>query len=265
MRQYLSVGALIASALVAAPAGPGPLAEERFGVVLMHGKGGHPDDQALQQLTRSLEAAGYLVDRPEMCWSSRRIYDRSWPECMVDVDAAVQRLKAKGASAIIDAGLSTGGSGALGYGAVRGGLAGVIALSPTPDTHRREAGVADELSRARQLVSAGRGDESTDFTDWTRNRFGHYSFKIHTTPRIYLTFIEPDGPADMWANVARLSAPLLWLSASDDWTQENAGEIFARAPPNALNKWARVEGEHMQTADRGIDLILAWLRALPRT
>ena len=48
-------------------------AQTRTGIVLVHGKQRSP--QTLQGLTDALTAAGYLVDRPEMCWSERRIYD----------------------------------------------------------------------------------------------------------------------------------------------------------------------------------------------
>ncbi len=48
-------------------------AGESVGIVLMHGKNGQPG--SMQALVDALEAAGYRVDRPEMCWSRRRIYD----------------------------------------------------------------------------------------------------------------------------------------------------------------------------------------------
>src|ERR1700747_3462906 len=41
---------------------------ETVGVVMMHGKHGTPTQ--LQQLAAAVANAGFLVERPEMCWSA---------------------------------------------------------------------------------------------------------------------------------------------------------------------------------------------------
>jgi hypothetical protein len=85
---------------------------ETIGVVMMHGKHGTPSQ--LQQLEATVANAGFLVERPEMCWSAARIYDRTYLECFADIDAAATRLKRHGATAIIILGMSLGGNAALG-------------------------------------------------------------------------------------------------------------------------------------------------------
>ena len=100
------------------------LAQSRVGIVLMHGKQSTPE--RMQRLADALSGAGYLVERPEMCWSERRIYDRAYPDCLSDVDAAVARLRVAGVSGVVVAGQSLGGNAALAYGARRDGLLGVI-------------------------------------------------------------------------------------------------------------------------------------------
>ena len=52
---------------------------ETIGVVMMHGKHGTPSQ--LQQLAATVANAGFLVERPEMCWSATRIYDQTYLEC----------------------------------------------------------------------------------------------------------------------------------------------------------------------------------------
>ena len=64
---------------------------ETVGVVMMHGKHGTPAQ--LQQLAGAIADAGFAVERPEMCWSAARIYDRTYLECFADIDAAAARLK----------------------------------------------------------------------------------------------------------------------------------------------------------------------------
>src|SRR5579862_4100985 len=102
--------------------------QPKTGIVLMHGKQGGPNQEELGGLHAALENAGYLVDMPEMCWSGSRIYDESYLDCFADIDAAIARLKAQGATQIVVAGHSLGGNAALGYGARHGGLKGIIAI-----------------------------------------------------------------------------------------------------------------------------------------
>jgi pimeloyl-ACP methyl ester carboxylesterase len=100
---------------------------ETVGVVMMHGKHGTPAQ--LQQLAAAVANAGFLVERPEMCWSAARIYDRTYLECLADIDAAAARLKERGATAVVVLGMSLGGNAALGFGARRHGLKAIIALA----------------------------------------------------------------------------------------------------------------------------------------
>jgi hypothetical protein len=46
-----------------------PASAQTVGVVLMHGNTDSPDGTIL--LAPAMEGAGYLVERPEMCWSYR--------------------------------------------------------------------------------------------------------------------------------------------------------------------------------------------------
>ena len=51
----------------------GASAQEKVGVVLMHGKqGGGPRDGSLESLHRKMQEAGMLVIKPEMPWSFGR-------------------------------------------------------------------------------------------------------------------------------------------------------------------------------------------------
>jgi pimeloyl-ACP methyl ester carboxylesterase len=245
---------------------------EPFGVVLLHGKRGVPWNRftGLDDLAAALRGAGYKVEIPEMCWSGRRIYDEDFDSCMGDVDAAVERLKKAGATAIVVAGLSLGGSGALGYGARRDGLAGIMAFAPTPNTHifANLPGMPESIARAKQLVAAGQGDRPAEFTDWTNDRRGpietggRYAITITATPRIYLSFADADGPADEEVNIARLKAPLLMVWSDRDPNARTDDALFARAPANPLNEHMIVSSDHMGTADVSVHMALAWLKTL---
>ena len=76
-----------------------------------------------------MEGAGYLVERPEMYRSGRRRCDRPLPHCLAELEVPFADLTQRGARAIIVAGVSVGGLGALAFGARRDGLAGIIGLA----------------------------------------------------------------------------------------------------------------------------------------
>ena len=58
-------------------------AQYAIGVVLMHGKQSAPGEH--DDLAGALASAGYVVERPEMCWSNRRIYDLPYLDCLREI------------------------------------------------------------------------------------------------------------------------------------------------------------------------------------
>ena len=140
-----------------------------------------------------------MVDTPEMCWSRRRIYDRPFLDCLTEIDSAIGRLKGRGAGRIVVAGMSQGGDAALAYGAHNANLTGIIALAPAAAPERQVglADIAQSVAQARALVAAGRGNETASFVD--RNAGG--AFPVTTTATIYLSYLDPQGPANMLDSV----------------------------------------------------------------
>ena len=162
----------IAVVVVAAPA----RAADKIGVVLMHGEQGAPG-RVIDGLGQALEKAGYLVGRPDMCWSARRAYEAPFPDCLTVIDDAIVKLRNLGASAIVVGGFSLGGNAAIAYGADHGGLLGIFAIAPAHDANEAAQGaeVADNIARARELVANGKGDETASFIDIAFGPAGAYA------------------------------------------------------------------------------------------
>ena len=93
-----------------------PVSAQTVGVVLMHGNTDTPSG-TIASLAVALEGAGYPVERPEMCWSYRRKRDRLLLDCLSELEAPIERLSGRGVRAIVVAGMSQGGAGALAFGA----------------------------------------------------------------------------------------------------------------------------------------------------
>ena len=254
MRRILAVSLM----LVAFPGLVAPALAQTIGIVLMHGKTGSPNT-VIDRLASDLESAGYLVDTPEMCWSRRRIYDRPFLDCLTEIDSAIGRLKGRGAGRIVVAGMSQGGDAALVYGARNANLAGIIALAPAAAPERQIGlpDIAQSVAQARALVVSGRGAETASFVD--RNVGG--TFSVRTTATIYLSYLDPQGPANMLDSVTKLHAPLLWVAGSADPSQTGANAEFDRAPANPLNRFVMVASTHLGTPNAARDAVLAWLRS----
>jgi esterase/lipase len=255
MRRILAVLLM----LVVLPGLVTPALAQTIGIVLMHGKTGSPST-VVDGLAIALQGAGYVVDTPEMCWSQRRIYDRPFLDCLTEIDSAIGRLRSRGAARIVVAGMSQGGDAALAYGARHANLAGIIALAPAA-APERQVGVTDiaqSVAQARALVDAGRGNETARFVD--RNVRG--TFSVRTTATIYLSYLDPQGPANMLDSVRKLRAPLLWVAGSADPSQTGANAEFNQAPANPLNRFVMVASAHLGTPDVARGAVLAWLPEL---
>ncbi len=249
-------------------------AQQRIGVVLMHGKLGIPMGMTYGRgpaigagLVAALRNAGYLVATPEMCWSRQRNFDKPYPDCIAEVDSAVAQLRTQGATAFVVAGLSLGGNGAIAYGATHSGIIGIMAFGPADDPTRKSTRpeVAASLAHAQQLMAQGQGDVKTSFDDVNTGTGGVFSMTVATTPRIFLSFNDAGALTHIGANVAKLTVPILWVAGDHDPTQGSAASVFHMAPANPLNRLVTVHSNHVGTPDAGADAALAWLAELKKS
>jgi dienelactone hydrolase len=109
------------------------------------------------------------------CAGRNGVYDRPFLDCLTEIDSAIGRLKGRGASRIVVAGMSQGGDAALAYGAHHAQLAGINALAPAaaPERQIGLADIAQSVAQARALVVAGRDDETASFADRNVGREDH--------------------------------------------------------------------------------------------
>lgn len=235
-------------------------APEKMGVVLVHGKEGQPDQFA--DYAEELGKAGFDFERPEMCWSQSRIYDKAYLECVDEIDAAVAGLRERGAKSVVVLGMSLGGNAAIAYGARREGLKGVIAVVPAPAPEFLSNSVPEinkSLRDARELVASGKGDVRTEFSD--RNT-GKPHFLVTATPNIYLSFLAPDSPGVMPDNASKLKAPLLIVSAQFDSSQRSIPNVFARATKHPMNRLVVLQTDHRGALKEGRSSVMHWLKEL---
>jgi pimeloyl-ACP methyl ester carboxylesterase len=252
------LGIVLSLTLAAAPG----RAEDKVGVVLMHGKWGSPN-KFVDSLAGSLRRADFLVESPEMPWSKSRDYDRSYEEAMTEIDKAFDKLRAKGATVLVVAGHSLGANAALGYAATRPGLAGVVALAPghTPERSVFRDKLGDSVDKARTMVAEGKGDSTASFGDLNLGKPASFNMKA----RIYLSYFDPDGPAVMPRNAAAIQGgiPLfVAMGREDPLFSAGRGYLFDKAPANPKSLYLEVSGGHLDTPTQAADALVAWIKGL---
>jgi pimeloyl-ACP methyl ester carboxylesterase len=183
---------------------------------------------------------------------------------MADVDASIARLRNQGATAIVVAGHSLGGFGALYYGATHTGLVGIVALAPAPGPGiARRPEIVASLQRAQSLIGEGQGDVFQNFTDINTNARGTGPIEVKATANIFVSFFDMSRGANMVTNASQLKAPVLWVSGTRDPSQISRTAGFDQTAPNPLNRYEQIDSAHMETPDKAADIAVDWLKALP--
>jgi len=232
-----------------------------FGIVLIHGKGGTPTTM-IEGLHESLKREGALVDAPEMPWSARRIYDATYEQAMSEIDSAAERLRKAGAQKIVVIGHSLGANAAIGYGARRKGLHGIVALAPghLPEAWALRARTGGAIAQARKMVAAGQGQVRTSFPDLAQG----IPFQVRATPEVYLSMFDPDGPAVMPKNAAAMDdVPLLWIvGIADPMVLHGKDYVYGRGVRHPKSKYSVTASMHLSTPYQSRGQIIDWLKGL---
>lgn len=232
------------------------LAQDKLGIVLMHGKKGVAEHVEL--LADTLTERGHLVVTPDMPWSRSRAYDASLEEAHAEIDQWVAGLREMGATRIVLGGHSMGANMAMTYAAAHPEVAAVLAIGPgqTVEGANFRARLGDSVARARILVAAGQGDTPVELADLHLGK----ASAITVGPRAYLSYFDPDGPANMPETARRLPMPLLWVVGLDDRNMLERGPSYAfDHAPNPANLYATVPADHMGTPDASLAVVADWL------
>jgi len=235
-----------------------------IGVILMHGKWGHSSSKSpVGKLKSALKKEGFLVEAPDMPWSKKRLFDKDFEESMSEIDGVVAKLKAKGAKKIVVGGHSIGANAALGYGARRNGLAGVLAIAPghIPEVGSWKDRFEFDVDEAREMIAGGKGGETMELTDRNQGKDKVLTLKA----KVVASWFSPDVGAVMPINAANLKpdTPLMWIIGEKDRMLERGEEYaYAKAPPHPKSRYQVVGGGHKATPTKGKKEIVEWLRSL---
>ncbi|MBS0525068.1 MAG: alpha/beta hydrolase [Proteobacteria bacterium] len=193
-----------------------------WGVVVLHGKwapaqGG--GSKGVAATAKALREAGAVVSRPSMPWAEGDTYV-PYEQCIDMVAQEVAGLRAKGVRKVAVVGASIGGNVAMGYAATRRGIDAVVVIAPGHFPQRFISQTGNDLARARAAIAAGRGGEVGSYID---NNQGT-TRQVHATAAGYLSFFDPDGPANFARYTGAGGIPQLWIIGNGDSIAQGAAQ-----------------------------------------
>lgn len=247
-------------------------AEEKIGVVLMHGKqGGGSRDGSLDSLHRKMQEAGMVVIKPEMPWSFNRYIDGDWNLAMSEIHVHVQKLQEMGVAKVALVGHSLGSPAALSYAAQypeKVHALGLLAPGHVPYYYSqcipyspiRMCAVKDGVERAQKEIAAGNADKKQPQTDINQGRTN----VVWMTAKNYLSYFDPASDAEMAVVAPKVPAnvPVLWVIGDRDYLiREGRSYVFDKLPANNKSQYLEVSANHMSTPAVAADQVVNWLKS----
>ena len=177
---------------------------------------------------------------------------------MLEINAAVLQLRKEGVEKVFVAGHSMGANAALGYAARGYQFDGLILFAPghVPGIPGFAEKVADSVEKARKMIASGQGNEKASFTDF--NQGSHST--VQTTADIYLSWFDPQGPAVMSTNAAKVSpsTPVFCVDGRERYPK--CGNVRSHLASDVPVESITVNAEHRDVPNNAATEAVEWMR-----
>ena len=121
--------------------------------------------------------------------------------------------------------------------------------------------VRSSVDQAREMRGNNKGGDRASLND-----FGDKYFRVKTTADIYLSYLDPDGPAVAWKNALSLKpgTAVLWIYGSRDKIKfaNRRGYAFDKLPPHPLHAYITIDAGHLDTPNQAKEIVATWLTCL---
>jgi pimeloyl-ACP methyl ester carboxylesterase len=265
LRRLFSTVALTTFAMAAALTALPAAAQDRIGVLMLHGKNpGSNQDPNFGPVKGLFERQGWVAIYPDMPWSRTRYLDGGLDKALGEIAAHVKSLREQGATKIVLAGHSMGVPVAMAH-AVRGGdVDAIVGLAPghAPVGYYTQPWgkvVHDSINEARALVAAGKGDSRERFSDINQGR----QQTVVTTAKDFLSWFDPTSDAEMSVTAPRIPARVAVMTVigeKDPMFRNIRNYYLNKLPDNPKNKYLEVSGGHLDTPRVAADEVIAWIK-----
>jgi pimeloyl-ACP methyl ester carboxylesterase len=247
----------------------GALAQDKLGVIVLHGKQGRPgQNQGLSVIASNLQAAGAKVVEPSTPWDrgAWETINLTVEQTLAQLDGYANQLRAQGANRIVVIGHSLGACVGLAYAVERANLVGLVMLAPGHSVGgggRRGGDLSKDVDHARTLIAQGKGNEIMSGSDFNQGN----SITMTVRAGVYFSWHDPDGLASMGNEAPRLPAatPLLVVVGDKDPISGRAeGLIYKPAAKNPYSRYVTNGAGHLETPMAATKVTTDWVLALPR-
>lgn len=227
-------------------------------IVFMHGTRSSPSYPPFAQAASRLRSAGFAVATPEMGWSRNRYLSGSLSAAFDQIGAEVESFRKAGYSKVLVGGHSKGGGIAVGYAAARGSIDGLILLAPGFSPAQFTWATGESLSRAREMVAAGRGAERATFVDVDLGR----RLAPVMSAADYLTWFDPAGDGEMRNTVRRIPANVpvfVAIGTSDIAPLRALGRQVFDEWPAPYKRFVAADADHERVLYAAGNAMVEWL------
>ena len=118
------------------------------------------------------------------------------------------------------------------------------------------------MDKAKELIDAGKGNETIEITDLNQGVKMNFNVKAKS----FYSMFRSDGESVMVLNAPKLpkKLPLLLIVGSSDVIvgRGHAKEIFDAAPHNPKSEYVEVDGGHDAVGKNGANKIVEWIKGL---
>jgi len=234
---------------------------KNIGIVLLHGKQGNPDVHHNSELRTQLVKRGFATISPVMPWSAKK-YQGARQQGQEIITEAVKALNK---DKVVIIGHSMGAMAALQYGTgdMPSQVVGIVSVAPGHDPNIAKAlekYTSGSASKACSMESTGAGKEFDSFNDMD----GPERRTIRATAEYYCDHYSTNKYPDTRDVVRKVSRPVLLISGTSDRLTEvySHNSLFNGLPDNAKNKYAALDGGHIEVLYRHPDVIAQWIDSL---
>jgi len=264
---FLSALAISCAVLAAAVAPLTAAAQQRIGVLMLHGKNpGNNQDPNFSPLKATFEREGWLVSLPDMPWSRGRYLEGNWDKAMAEMAGHIKTLRDQGATKIVVMGHSLGVPAAMSHAARGGDASALVLLAPghVPKNYYTVPAlkvVRESVDEARALVAAGKGDSRERFSDINQGK----QQTVITTAKDFLSYFDPASDAEMSVTAPRVPAatPVLTVVGDADYMFTRARSYFAdQLPANPKSQYLEVKANHLTTPKVASEDMIKWIKTV---
>ena len=230
--------------------------------LVMHGKSSKPDASFRMDLYPELTDKGYEVIAPFMPWS--KMWSGTPDDGKALIDEIVDQVAHRGKKVVL-VGHSLGGSNALIYAAGKPnkGVIGIVTIAPGHMLHRSnrmQRETAGSVDKARQMVSAGNGNEKEYFSELNTGKVR----EVYMSANTYLSYYDLDKFPDVELLLTKIKLPVLWIAGDQDrlTTVYDMEFMFEALPDNPDSRYTEIEGNPKSVLPNSAPYIIDWVERL---